>query len=82
MATLLSVERPTYDGVRSAKTALDEVGHEFRLTKDTQFAIENGPIGLNLTILTNRTLAGIALGNKVIAIGAYVARHTGDLSQE
>jgi len=67
---LLTVERPDHDGIQATQTALIVDGHNFPLAPDTVFVIQNGSTGFNLTLQTNVTKAGLALPDKVIAIGA------------
>lgn len=68
--TELTVEVSGIGGLEPTDTALIADGHKFLAHKDLQFRINNGATGFNLTIQTPVTVDGLAVGDKVVAIGA------------
>lgn len=66
----VTVEVSGSGGLEPTDTNLIADGHKFRAKKGVQLRLNNGATGLNLTLQTPRTIDGLAVAEKVIAIGS------------
>lgn len=79
-----TVVKSTPDGVLLADVAADAQGHKFLNDGRTKLVVKNGSGGsINVTVQSDgRTIDGITLGSKVVAVGAGERKAIGPFPRE
>lgn len=75
--TELTVEPVVRAGLAATYTAAFVDGHKFKNDGKTILHIKNGAVALNLTVQTPGTVDGLAVADRVVAVGASTDKFIG-----